>query len=289
MSAKLFGLKPGLPPTVNKLSVPCFGLGEEKIVPRVWPPLTKNGTWPLQHIKIIYDQSQYNDGKGIQGCTGYALSELMTIWWWMELLGHRPRREMPRTLYNTQLFCPWWLYHRGQLTDPDPKTTPEADNGAYLWYVLQVLINEGHVPWMYNYPILPESQMAPTRNFGIEGFSLCTSVEQIRAGLSEGPMVGGIAYHDDFMWPRGHEVTINGIARTEYWIGEQDDWGGIPGYHAVCICGGEDDSESVLFAGTWGLAYKIVRLLYRGKKGATGGLERLLEEGGEFYSIKFLE
>ena len=257
-----------------------LGIVELAVAEVVWPSLTSRGTWPLELIRWFYDQGKRNNGEGMQSCVGESFSELMTIkcWLYLESVAVKYRRPKPRSLYTTPLFYSPWLYHKSQDKDGDPRTTPEADNGAFIWAAAQVMKEMGHVPVKYNRPPIPEDQMTPELQFRIGNYYWSNTLGGIKIGLALGPGVGGWPWLDAFMWPRAREVKINGVARTEYWIGEQDNWGGIMGGHAVCICGVSDSREGILIVGSWGLGFPMVWVSYK-------AVERLLQMQSEFCFI----
>jgi len=200
----------------------------------IYFPLIEAGvevSWPLP------DLSRYNQGR-TNGCTGFSASIMQSIF------------NLP-DIYDAP-----WLYHRGQETDNDPNTTPPADNGGYIYAVLDVLRNEGHRP--IGGAIDPQK--------GILSYGWCKTQEEISTALSKGPVVFGLPWYEEFMSPR----TVNG----EFWIGTRQKWGGVLGGHAICAYAYSDSRNAVRLVNSWGGSYPPVWI-------SIPSIMRLLGQWGE--------
>jgi hypothetical protein len=137
-----------------------------------------------------------------------------------------------------------WLYHRGQETDNDPNTTPAADNGGYVYAVLDVLRNEGH-----RQPGKPVE-----RDNGIISYAWVHTIDELRTALMRGPVIFGVPWYQKFMTPK----MVNG----EYWIATEKSWGNYLGGHAITGFGVSDQRKGVRWVNSWGPGYPDVWISY---------------------------
>lgn len=187
---------------------------------------------------------QYDQGN-LGACIGYSAS-------WMQSIYNRP---------PVQLYDAVWLYHRAQLTDGDPDTSPEADNGTTVRAAFNVLRREGHRQ------IANGASLPADKKDGITSYYWCRSVDDIRSAFSKKRVVVfGIDWYSSFMNPT--------VYKDEIWIGRKRNWGQILGGHAICCHAVSDKRQAVRLINSWGLAYPPVWLGYK-------SVERLMSNFGE--------
>jgi hypothetical protein len=172
---------------------------------------------PLPGLRVFYDQGDMGS------CVGNSAS-------WRTSIVNAP----PQQKYDAV-----WLYHMAQKYDKDPLTTPEADNGSYVWAAFWVLMHFGHKK-------LTESK--PDINDGIFSYYWGRNADHARTAIALGrPPVIGIPWFDSFFSPE----WLHG----EWWIGKRKDLGAIDGGHAVCINGASDKRQATSLVMTWGMKY----------------------------------
>lgn len=175
----------------------------------------------LQDLFDVYDQGNTN------GCTGYSSS-------WMSSINNYPEYGVVK--YNAA-----WLYHEGQNIDGDPATTPQADNGGYLWAVMDVLRKSGHV-------LLGGDSSKPQSDHGIDSYYWCKSVDDIRTAFTLGRCpVLGINWYSKFMDVQEKD--------NEWWMGLGSSWGRIVGGHAIAIREALDKYDAFRLRNTWAIGY----------------------------------
>lgn len=293
-TSKMFGrlVPPGDPSTWRHTTTYPYsrlGFEDEYAVETEW--LRQVPEFLLPNYREFYNQMAYNNGKGCQGCLGYSWSEWLTfVFAVRELVRYRetgginnpnPNRE-PQQSFNAvkrakfRLFYAPWLYHQSQLTDNDPNTNPEADNGGYMYSSALVLKNTGHVRATVLIKMVEnESILKPRRYYGINYYYWCVTLQQVINAVAHAPIVAGIPWYEEFMTPTERYVMVNGRRRREYWIGTHDNLGKILGGHAVCLCDISTSREGGLILGTWGLSYPPVWIGFE-------RLNRMIAEYAEF-------
>lgn len=191
-------------------------------------------TLTLPSYRSIYNQKYTN------ACTGFSGA-------WSQ------------TINNKLLYDAAWLYNQGQLNDNDPETTPQADNGGYVWAVFWAMQHLGLKKiGRSEKPHLPDGTLS---------YYWGTSHDDARAALSiKRPFVVGTVWYEEFMTP----IKRDGA----YWIGTSKDLGKMLGGHAYCIYGCHDTGEYVEIVNSWGLQYPLVRMSY-------STFDKVLSQGGE--------
>lgn len=191
---------------------------------------------PLPGLRTFYDQ------KGKSACVGYSTEWMMSIYNW----GQK---------YDAE-----WLYHRAQANDKDPYTTPEQDNGSYVWAAFWSLMHLGNQKLTEN---------SPDMNDGILSYYWGRGADNARTAIALGrPVVVGTNWYESFFTPD----YIN----SEWWIGRTPNLGPLTkgGGHAYCIYGASDKRQAVKSVGTWGMVYPLVWIPYE-------IVDRLIREDGE--------
>lgn len=182
---------------------------------------------PRQYISK-YDQ-------GVEGaCVGFAWS------WAMSIL-------------NKRFYAARKLYLEAQQVDEWSDTPPEE--GTSIVAAANVLMTQGH--WRF-----ARGVTFPLALFeGIQSFENAKDVDDVRHAIASGkPVVFSVPWFSKFDAP---VWTDPGAGGARWWVGFDEDWGKLRGWHAICCFGARDDIQAAALVNSWGANYPIVNMPYR--------------------------
>ena len=196
--------------------------------------------WVPSQLMPYYDQGETN------GCVGYSGS--------LVIAGqHNWPQKWPD---------PKWLYNISKLYDNDDRTTPEKDEGAYIWAAMYCLQHFGHQE---------RDKDTPDPSLGISSYHWAQTVDEVRSAIGHCPrglpVVLGIGWYETFSYPE--------LVGKDYWIGRKENLGKLLGGHAIYLNGATDRKEAFRLKNTWGDDYPPEVLL------PYTTFERLMNEGAE--------